>query len=185
MVHASKPKTSVAEFLAWNDGTDRRHDLVDGEIVAMAPPSAVHGRIAANLAALIRAALSPPCGVHVEAGIYVNEHSYYQADLAVTCTKLDPKVHWVPNPILIVEILSPSTEDRDSHVKTPFYRGLDSVKEILVLHSDCMRAEIQRRGSGGWTIEDVVGAKAGLRLDSIAADVRLSDIFDGIELAER
>lgn len=182
MVHARRQKITVEAFLRWDDGTDTRYELVNGEIVAMAPPSAVHGRIVANLAALVRPLLQPPCGVQVEAGIRIDETSYYQADAAVTCTKLDPAVHWVENPVVLFEVLSPSTEDRDSHVKTPFYRGLASVKEIVVLHSDQLRAEIQRRGGGSWTIEDVTGPGGFVRLDSIGGELSLRDLYDGIDL---
>lgn len=173
---------TVEEFLRWDDGTDTRYELFSGEIVAMAPPSAVHGRIVANVVALVRAGLEPPCGVQVEAGIRIDETSYYQADAAVTCTKLDPAVHWVEDPVVLFEVLSPSTEDRDSHVKTPFYRALESVEEIVVLHSDQLRAELQRRGEGSWTIEDVTGPDGLVRLDSIGAELSLRDLYAGIDL---
>jgi Uma2 family endonuclease len=51
---------SLAEFLAWDDGTDARYKLVDGRIVAIAPPTLAHGTIVTNLAAVIRPRLKRP-----------------------------------------------------------------------------------------------------------------------------
>ncbi|HEY0522006.1 MAG TPA: Uma2 family endonuclease, partial [Stellaceae bacterium] len=60
---------TVDEFLSWNDGTDRRYELVAGEIVAMAPPSERHGAIAANTILAIGPQLKSPCRILSEAGV--------------------------------------------------------------------------------------------------------------------
>ena len=60
---------TLAAFLDWDDGTDTRYELLDGRIVAMAPPIEAHGTIVANLVAAIHPRLRPPCRVVVEAGI--------------------------------------------------------------------------------------------------------------------
>ena len=74
------------EFLAFDDGTDTRYELFDGQIVAMAPASGIHGTLVARLALRIGRNLRPPCEVVIEAGIVPPERadSWYVADLAVT-----------------------------------------------------------------------------------------------------
>ncbi|HEX6141697.1 MAG TPA: Uma2 family endonuclease, partial [Geminicoccaceae bacterium] len=66
--HATR-RCTLEEFLAWDDGTDRRYELVDGEIVAMAPPAEAHDTIVSNLTIRVGVQLKPPCRVVGEAGV--------------------------------------------------------------------------------------------------------------------
>ena len=106
-------RLSLAEFLRWEDGTDTRWELVDGVPVAMAPPAVAHGIIAARLIARIDAALRErrACVVQSEAGITLpdRDDTCYIADLAVACTPIERGQQLMREPLLIVEVLSPST----------------------------------------------------------------------------
>ena len=108
------------EFLAFDDGTDTRYELFDGQIVAMAPASDVHGALLMRLGRQIGNALPPGCEVIGEAGIVPPERadSWYKADLAVTCAGLTGQ-QFVAEPILIVEVLSPSTAARSPGPASP------------------------------------------------------------------
>ena len=101
MAEAARRRWTLEEFLAFDDGTDRRYELFDGEIVAMAPTSDVHGALVARLAVRIGAGLRPPCEVVIEAGIVPPERadSWYEADLAVTCAGLSGR-QFVAEPVL-------------------------------------------------------------------------------------
>ena len=82
MAEPAEKRWTVAEFLAWDDGTDRRYELVDGRIVAMAPPSEAHGTIVGE--PHWRAARMRPAAVsrgRAEAGIIRpdRDDSYYQS----------------------------------------------------------------------------------------------------------
>ncbi|MGH6885718.1 MAG: Uma2 family endonuclease, partial [Geminicoccales bacterium] len=116
---------TLDEFLAFDDGTDTRYELIGGEIVAMAPPSGIHGALAGGLALVIGAKLARPCRVVTEAGIVLPDRidTYYQADLAITCAGLTPEAS-VPEPKVIVEVLSPSAAATDYLRKLPDYRGI-------------------------------------------------------------
>ena len=101
---------TAEEFLCWDEGTDVRYELVGGTVVAMAPPSHVHGIIVGNAYASIRAALEgrAPCLGVVEAGIRLDQANHYKADVAASCA--DPaQAPYVADPFLIVEVLSEST----------------------------------------------------------------------------
>ena len=101
-----------------------------------------------------------------EAGIAIPDRSdtYYVADLAVTCAPREAGRRMVAEPVLIVEVLSPSTSQVDRFRKVADYRALPSVLEILVVFSDERRVELQRRGADGWRVEDLIG-QATLTLD--------------------
>ncbi|HEX6111926.1 MAG TPA: Uma2 family endonuclease [Geminicoccaceae bacterium] len=129
---------TLAEFLQWDDGTDRRYQLLDGLAMMMAPSLEAHGELAAALAAETRARVKPSRRVISEAGIAIPERAdtYYVADLAVTCAPREPGRRMVVEPVLVVQVLSPSTGEVDRWRKVADYRTLPSVREIVVAFSD-------------------------------------------------
>lgn len=179
MADAALKRMTVDEFLAWDHGTDRRYELVSGEIVAMAPPSPDHGTVAGNLTTQINLQLTPACRVMTEAGIRLRrDDSFFQADLAVSCVPPDRTHAWAAEPILIIEVLSPTTEEHDRKVKLPEYRELPSVREIVLIDPNRVYCEVHRRQNGSrWLVDIILDQTRSLRLDSISADVPLSAVY--------
>lgn len=174
----------VDEFLHWDDGTDRRYELVDGVIVAMAPPARAHGILAARLGGAIDAALRDrrPCMAQTEAGIVRpgRDDVFFVADVAATSAPLRPGDQLAPDPFLIVEILSPSTMIFDRNTKVPEYRRTAGVQEILLLDSETAFAEVLRRDSERWITEIVQGTAAILSLTSVPLMIAMSELYDGL-----
>lgn len=181
-------RMTLAEFLGWDDGTDTRYELIDGVPVAMAPPAVAHGRLAARLTARIDAALAahPGCYVQSEAGIVRPERqdTFYVADLAVSCTAAEAGDQITPEPVLIVEILSPTTTAEDLREKIPDYLRIPSVREVVALDSLRVFAQVMRRQGEHWITEIVQGREAVLSLSSVGLSVAMSDLYDGIALSE-
>jgi len=171
---------SLAEFLEWDDGTDTRYELSGGRLLAMAPPSEAHGVVVMNLGRQIGNRLKPPCRVVAEAGILVpgRKDTWYQADLAVTCAPPTRGARHVTDPVLVVEVLSP-TAPHDRGTKLVDYREIASVREILLVASDSRRVELWRREGARWIVETLIG-DAGLRLEAIEADLPLSAIYENV-----
>src|SRR5918996_2965204 len=181
---ADELRMTLAEFLRWNDGTDARYELVDGRIVAMAPPNDAHGTIVMNIGFEIRSRLRPPCRVATEAGILRphRDDSYYVADLGVTCGPAANTRQHLPEPVLIVEVLSPSTEDHDRGRKVPDYRAIASLQEILLVASGERRVELWRREGDHWRVDDLIGETT-VRLESCDASIPLAAIYAHVDLA--
>src|SRR3984893_12474173 len=114
---------TLEEFLRWDDGTDTRYELIDGFPVAMAPPAEAHRIMDLRLRDPIDAALGGrrPCNAQIEPGVVRPDRadSYYVPDIAVTCERNEPARQAMVDPILLVEILSPSTERNDRRLKLP------------------------------------------------------------------
>ncbi len=174
-------KLSLAEFLEWDDGTETRYELIDGQVVAMAPPSPRHGALVGQLARMIGNALQPPCRVFVEAGIVTPDRpdSYLQADLAVSCRPVGQQERDVAEPVLVVEVESPGTVRHDRGVKVDRYRELASVQEILLVASQERRVQLWRRQGARWSVEDVIG-DATLRLESCPLAIPLAELYAGL-----
>jgi Uma2 family endonuclease len=149
------PSMSTSDFLDWNpqDGSDR-WELIDGEARAMAPATPRHGAIQAEAARLIGnrlADLRPACRVITEPGIRPKvraDRNVRVPDLAVTCGEWNPDDKVLLEPLLIVEILSPSNQ-KDTWANVWTYVTIPSVWEILVLHATEIRGDLLRRNEDG------------------------------------
>ncbi|HEX3208409.1 MAG TPA: Uma2 family endonuclease, partial [Geminicoccaceae bacterium] len=182
---ANPLRMSLAEFLDWDDGTDTLYELVEGRIVAMAPPNDAHGTIIMNIGLAIGPALKAPCRIVGNAGIVLPERDdrYYVADLAVTCDQPASQRRFLPEPRLIVEVLSRSTAAHDRGLKGEDYRQLASVQEILFVSNDERRVVRLRREVDHWAIDDFIG-DASVRLVSIDATMSLSTIYANVAFGE-
>lgn len=181
------PRLSAAEFLSWpEDAAGLRWQLVDGVPVAMAPPSSTHGTVQAEFGGLVRDALrarGSPCRVVAGPGIQPRVEAEWNVripDLVVNCDPPDPKQALVPNPVLVVEILSPGNEHR-TRANVWAYRTIPSVQEILLLYGWRIGGELLRRDADGeWPDSATkLGATDRLALPGIGLDVALADAYVG------
>ena len=182
MAEPARKLVTVAEYLQFAGEGDRRYQLIGGAIVMMAPPSPTHGALAARVSRLLGNQLRRPCEALSEAGIMLpwSDTSFYVADVAVTCSPLSGQ-HWCPDPILVVEVLSPSTEAEDRGVKLPAYRRLASVQDVLLVASDRQAVEHYVRQEGQWVLADrgpgetvtLTGLPIALDIDELYTDLGL------------
>src|SRR5229473_1990133 len=182
---AIRPMT-LEDFLRWEDGTDTRYELIDGFPVAMAPPAEAHRILAVRLVSRIDAGLASrrPCNAQIEPGVVRPDRAdtYYIPDIAVTCRPNEPGRQAMLDPILIVEILSPSTERGDRRLKMPAYQKIESVREILLIDADSHHAEVYRRENNHWGIELVRGSEATLFLTSVDLRIPIPELYEGIAI---
>ncbi|HXC13048.1 MAG TPA: Uma2 family endonuclease [Stellaceae bacterium] len=177
---------NVEEFLDACPNDQRHYQLFDGFIVAMAPPAIAHQVIAGRLSGEIYAALRstrPECFVRPQAGIApmgARGRDHFETDLTVSCAPLDRDVRGiVSEPLLIVEVLSPSTERDDVFVKLPAYQSIASLQEILYVETERIGATVYRRDGVGWAAIEA-GAADRLTLDTVGLDIPLADLYRGI-----
>jgi Uma2 family endonuclease len=172
---------TLEEFLAFDDGTDTSYQLFEGRIVAMNPPLRGHGGLVVRLAASISSQLRPPCEAYAEAGIVpVNRrHSWYKADLIVTCTPGSYKDPFIAEPVLVVEVLSPTTSAVDFNRKLPDYQQIPSMRDILLVSSMERLIRHWRREAEGWT-EHRHRRGAAVRLSGLPVTIAMRELYDGI-----
>ena len=134
-----------------------------------------------RLAASISGQLKPPCEAFAEAGIIpVNRrHSWYKADLIVTCTPGNYKDQFIAEPVLVVEVLSPTTSAIDFNRKLPDYQQIPSMRDILLVSSMERLIRHWRRESDGWT-EHGHRRSATVRLSGLPVAIAMGDLYDGI-----
>ena len=177
------------EFLAWDAPDGMLWQLLDGHPVAMVPTSRTHGAIQGQLGYMIAAHLDVPgnpCSVVTTPGIVprvrANEN-FRIPDLAVTCTRYETEEYDVSNPVLIVEILSPSNR-AETWQNVWSFTTIPSLREILILSSTAIRAELLRRDSeGAWPATATVIEAGDWVLDSIGLTGPLAAIYRTTRLA--
>jgi Uma2 family endonuclease len=141
MTAVPKSRLTVDEFLAWAEDQPGRYELYHGIVYAMTPERAAHAKmkfaVQTALAAAIRArglvCHMLPDGMTVR----VADDAAHEPDALVYCgAELPPSAVEVPNPVIVVEVLSPSTRHIDAQIKLAGYFSLPSVAHYLVVDPD-------------------------------------------------
>jgi Uma2 family endonuclease len=178
---------TVEEFLDACPNDQRHYQLIDGVIVAMAPPATPHQVIAARLGGEIYASLNatrPECVLRAQAGIApqgLQGRDHFETDLTVSCNPLDRDDRGiVSDPVLIVEVLSPSTDRDDVFIKLPAYQRIPSLREILYLETERAGATVYRRAESDWQALELAGPEARLQLETVGLDIALGSLYRGL-----
>jgi len=177
------------EYLMLERASDSRSEFLDGQIFAMSGGSRAHSLIAGNLAGFFRAALrGGPCETHQsDMRLEVKGSGLYTyPDVMVACAPLDladEHADTLRNPILLVEVLSPSTEAYDRGEKLLRYQRLPSLRHYLLVAQDQPRIDHYQRADEVWRIESVVGLEAQLALDALGLTLDLATVYERV--AER
>jgi Uma2 family endonuclease len=181
-----RPLLTVDEFQDWEPppGTeDWRWELVDGEPVAMAPPGLNHGAIQSMAAFLLTGHLRahrPTCRAITTPGVIPLLRARFNEripDLGVSCGSFADG-RSLADPILLVEILSPSNEAK-TRANAWAYATIPSVQEVLILSSTAVQAEVLRQGEE--TPDIIVGTET-LDLRSIGYSGALADFYATTDL---
>jgi Uma2 family endonuclease len=181
MARAADKLWTLEDFLAFDDGTDTSYQLFEGRLVAMNPPLRGHAVLTARLVRIIGSQLRAPCEVAAEAGIVpVNRrNSWYKADLIVTCTPGDFRDQFIAEPVLVVEVLSPSTSTTDFNRKLPDYQQIPSLREVLLVSGTERLIRHWTRAAQGWS-ERRHRRGATLRLAGLPVTLTLNELYDGV-----
>lgn len=176
-------RMSVAEYRRWleprPDG--ERWELLDGAPVLMAPPRERHQRIVMNLAGRLDS-LAEPRGCRAMPGFAILSAAMDDfapvPDVVVRCGAPLPDGH-AEDPLLVAEVLSPSTMSLDRGRKIDFYQTVPSLAALLIVYSDEARVEVWRRAETDWTVA-ALGLDDAVMLPELDGAVPVRDIYRGL-----
>jgi Uma2 family endonuclease len=183
MTATAKKPMSADEFLAWGEGQEGRWELHDGVPVAMAPERIVHlqskGRAFRSLQTAIERA-NLPCEAFPDgATVRVGDQAVFEPDALVYCgPPLRPNLLEIPSPIIVVEVLSPSTAGYDHGPKLTGYFSIPSITHYLIVDADRRVAIHHKRGVGD-IIETRILSEGALRFDPPGFEIPVAELFAG------
>jgi Uma2 family endonuclease len=180
MSEAAGKLMSVDEFLVWAETREGKWELHDGVPVAMAPERALHSRIKALIASAFLAAIRRErltCGVYTDGlGVRVGVGRTFIPDLVIVCPPAPEDDLATDTPLLVVEVLSPSTAAFDHGAKLEGYFTLPSLLHYLLIDPDRRVLILHSRGQGH-VIETRILHDGPLRLDPPGIDLDVGELF--------
>ena len=187
---AIQTQLTPEEYLTRERKAITKSEFVRGKIVAMAGASYNHTVITMNISGELYLQLkNRECTVHtndmrVKASA---TSSYFYPDVVVVCDKPrfeDDTFDTLLNPIVLIEVLSPSTEDDDRIDKFSHYQQLASLQEYILVLQDEVHVEHYMRHETLWKPTEFRSIENLLSLTSIACELSLRDIYRRIEFAD-
>ena len=174
-----KIKIGVEDYLQGENASEIRHEFVYGEVFAMSGASDRHNRIAGNIFSRIDNHLgNSKCEAFIEnLKLKADAQTFYYPDVMVACDDPAKSAYYREEPILLVEILSPSTERTDRHEKLAVYKNIPSLREYLIVSQNKIFVEAHRRNGADWTTEIYDEIDSEIRLDSIDFSLALAEIY--------
>jgi len=178
-----KPMT-LDDFVAWEERQELRYEYDGFEARAMTGGTATHSTIQINLIAALRVALrGKPCRAHGSELKVRTATSIRYPDALIVCGPPQPKSTFAPDPVVIFEILSPSSARLDLGAKNVEYQGLASLARYVVLHQTQAAAEMfARDAEGEWTYT-FLDARAVLDMPEAGIAVPLTEIYEDVEFS--
>lgn len=183
--HQPHPLT-IAEYDRFVEAQhdDREWELVEGELVMMGNPTENHEQIAGNVGAPLKLAMdaagcrSDQGGMRVQRSSDSRGKDKTKPDIVVRCGPRQNQTY-VTDPLVVVEVLSPSTMDHDRGGKLKFYKSLPTLRHIALIYQDQMRVEHYERTEEGWRLDVLTSPSTVLRFDAVDFEIALDCIdFD-------
>ena len=191
MASQPKPQYTVEEYLALEREAEFKSEYIDGYIVAMAGASERHNLIVTNTVRELSNQLKGrDCRVYSsDMRIDLRERELFAyPDVVVVCGApqlSDERRDNLRNPVVIIEVLSPSTESYDRGLKFIKYRRIESLQEYLLVSQEEARIEhYVRQPNGDWLMSEFAGLDASVHLPSINCELKLAEVFDKVTFAE-
>lgn len=169
-----QPRT-VDEFLDMYDGVEGRYEFVDGEVVMMAHNTNAHGMMLLKLGATLLA-VSDRFAIVAEGGLRTFRGMRF-ADIVVS-RQPDPALKWSEEPVVAIEILSPSTQREDRTRKREEYQLFASLQHYVLISPTAPEAWLWTRGAAGWPDEaEKLGEADAIALTALDLSVPLADLY--------
>jgi Uma2 family endonuclease len=173
-----KPWT-VHDFLEWEAEQPERYEFIDGRILGMVGGSAAHGTIKGNVFAALRVRLrGGPCRVFVESLKVVTNVASHYPDVAVTCVPMQPTDDQIREPVVVIEVLSRTTADRDRSAKWVGYQDIPALQHYLLVAQDRRRVEVFTRSGDAWQLMIIRPPRDRVALPAIGVELTLDEIYE-------
>lgn len=186
MTALEKNHFSAEDYLAWEAEQGQKYEYLLGDVYAMAGASDAHVTISGNLFAQLRGQLrGKPCRAYIsDMKLQLDQSSaYFYPDVFVTCSSRDAALTACKRePLLVVEVLSPSTAAYDRGLKFAHYRQLPSLQEYVLIDTERRAVDVFRRDEAGhWVLYPFADDET-MTLASLGLALPLADVYEDVVL---
>lgn len=178
-------RLTVEEYLAWEETNFEKHEYIDGEVRCMAGATGRHNRIMSNTNTAIGRQLddSDCFLLSSEMRVKASASRYVYPDLSAVCGEeefaRESQMELV-NPVIVIEVTSPSTLDIDRGEKKDFYFEVPSIQAYLIIDQHRVCAELSARAEAGWLTKAYERLDDHIPLDALNCELALSQVYRGI-----
>jgi len=175
------------EYLRIEHAAERKSEYVNGRVYAMAGASPRHVLVAGNVTGACWSRLrGGPCRIYTsDLRLCVDETGLYTyPDVVIVCgepriAESDPQS--ITNPVVIFEVLSPSSEAFDRGGKFAHYRSLATLKEYMIVAQDAVRVEkYARQPDDSWLFTEAAERGKSIWLDSVGCELPVEEIYSNV-----
>lgn len=172
-------RMSVDEFLAWEARQEPKYELVDGQAVMMTGGTAAHGTLRLNICLAFRQALrGRPCRAHLDLKVVCPSGNVRYPDAQIDCGPTGPGDVAALGPVVVVEVVSPSSQVTDYIAKVRDYGTVRSITTYLIVRQDIEEVTVLRRDGERLELSEVhEAADAVIHLPEAGIAVTLADIY--------
>ncbi|MGN6492101.1 MAG: Uma2 family endonuclease [Agriterribacter sp.] len=186
-----KKNFSIAEYLEIEQEASDKHEYYRGQMFAMVGAGPRHNIIFRNLfRELAHTLKGKPCQPYgSDQRIHIPENGLFTyPDISIICGDIDTSKEdkdSIIHPVMIIEILSPSTRDYDRGSKFTFYRAIATLKEYIVVDSDSILVEVFRLNEHKfWQLEEYNQMNQSLQLQTLGFSIPISEIYDEVDVSK-
>jgi Uma2 family endonuclease len=179
---------TVEEFLGWEREQEDRYEYVGGVIRMMVGGTLDHNRIALNIASRLRTLLAGSPSVFLDGVKVVSATATMYPGVVVTCTSVLGQSDVVPEPEVVVEVLSRSTQGFDRGPKLDAYQQLASLKQYVLIAQEEIRVSVYERDDGDWRYRTLQDVDAAISFAVGGVTMTLAEIYERsavVDLARR
>jgi Uma2 family endonuclease len=187
MASHSVTKLTAEQYLAMDRAAEFKCEYFDGEMFAMSGGSMRHADLQSNIQGELYAALRDgECRVYgPDFRVRISSQMYTYPDISVVCGKpilADDRQDVLLNPVVIFEVLSPSTEKYDRGLKLQRYRTIATLQDYILVDQSQIRIEqYTRQENNLWTLRDYEGLDGEFTIGSIGVSLSMRRIYDRVE----
>lgn len=183
-------RLTVEEYLAWEEKNFEKHEYINGDVRCMAGANRRHNQIAMNTGSALWQLLADSNCIVLNSDMRakVGDTRYFYPDLTVVCdeAKFERENEMeLLNPILVIEVTSPSSIDIDRVEKRDAYLDVPSIQAYLIIDQHRICAELSLRSEAGWLTTSFEQLDDVVPLDVVDCQLPLSQIYRGVSLEER
>lgn len=193
MAEPAERAMTLDEFEAWADTQEEAYEYVDGRprpkwpvgpVTGMSGGTVLHHTVQLNVGQAINRRRTLPCRVAVEARIRLTDGTTRIPDVALYCGRADKKERDLPEPVLLVEVLSATSADYDRGARLDAYKEVETVREVWLVDSERRRVTVWRRSGrddAPWHADEYIGG-AVFASEVLGSEVGLDEVYGDVEV---